>query len=490
MRIRRLALFGPIALALLVSGCASSPTSAPGVDGSPEEIYLAAVCKSGQERVVFALLAQGYQQGQGIKAEQVIAAASTAITATRDTVDTLRSGGVEWPSVVAEDVQTVASQEEIVADDLESVAASDEPGLDDALQTFFDRPDSSGEAGERVRAELDLGQPGDCPVSPASEKAFVATVQRFAPTIYERGDQAVIALGREICVVRSLGLSQGEEIDQVMAMGLTEVQAATLIEASTGYLCEAGDDAANSASPTSSTDAVDAFFDEFIAGNLILTQQNPKSDAQVIAQFAGAQAKFMLARDVLIGDMPGVPDTVKEAVLTALDEVLASMSAFTACLESPAFSNCNTEIDRNTELSNALGREAAALIPYGSRSGEEIIAALQGEDVTTANGDASVNPGTGSVSQLNALRKAEEYLAFTAFSRQGLIEQLEYEGFSTADATYAVDAVGANWNEQAAKKAREYLDMMAFSRSGLIDQLVFEGFSPAQAAYGADSVGL
>lgn len=39
------------------------------------------------------------------------------------------------------------------------------------------------------------------------------------------------------------------------------------------------------------------------------------------------------------------------------------------------------------------------------------------------------------VSQRNAVRTAEDYLDYTAFSREGLIQQLEYEGFSTEDAT-------------------------------------------------------
>jgi hypothetical protein len=83
-----------------------------------------------------------------------------------------------------------------------------------------------------------------------------------------------------------------------------------------------------------------------------------------------------------------------------------------------------------------------------------------------------------------------------AFSRQGLIEQLSSEagaGFSRADATYAVDAVSPNWNEQAAKAAQSYLDTMAFSRQGLIEQLSSEagaGFTHAQAVYGVNQTGL
>jgi hypothetical protein len=92
--------------------------------------------------------------------------------------------------------------------------------------------------------------------------------------------------------------------------------------------------------------------------------------------------------------------------------------------------------------------------------------------------------------QSNARRQAASYLDVIAFSRQGLIEQLEFEGYSTEDATYGVDAQNADWNEQAALKAAEYLDTMAFSRSGLIDQLVFEGFTRAEAEYGVSTTGL
>lgn len=96
---------------------------------------------------------------------------------------------------------------------------------------------------------------------------------------------------------------------------------------------------------------------------------------------------------------------------------------------------------------------------------------------------------TETLAQSNARRQAESYLSLTAFSRKGLIEQLEFEGFSKQDATYGADAVGANWKEQAARKAQEYLNLTAFSRQSLIEQLEFEGFTSAQASYGASAVG-
>jgi hypothetical protein len=94
------------------------------------------------------------------------------------------------------------------------------------------------------------------------------------------------------------------------------------------------------------------------------------------------------------------------------------------------------------------------------------------------------------MSQHNAVRKAEDYLDISAFSRKGLIDQLEYDDFSTADATFAVDSITVDWNEQAVKKAKDYLDISGFSRGGLIDQLEYDGFTPAQAQFGVAGAGL
>lgn len=94
------------------------------------------------------------------------------------------------------------------------------------------------------------------------------------------------------------------------------------------------------------------------------------------------------------------------------------------------------------------------------------------------------------VSQSNARKAAKSYLGLMAFSRSKLIEQLEFENYSTADATYGVDAQNADWNAQAAKSAKAYLKLMPFSRISLIDQLIFEGFSQAQAEYGVGTTGL
>lgn len=108
------------------------------------------------------------------------------------------------------------------------------------------------------------------------------------------------------------------------------------------------------------------------------------------------------------------------------------------------------------------------------------------ETTTTSTTSTSDLLSTG---QINAVRKAKEYLSIMSFSHDGLIEQLEYEKFTHTEAVYGADNCGANWNEQAVDKAKEYLSIMSFSHDGLIDQLEFDKFTHGEALYGADNCG-
>lgn len=91
--------------------------------------------------------------------------------------------------------------------------------------------------------------------------------------------------------------------------------------------------------------------------------------------------------------------------------------------------------------------------------------------------------------QQNALESAKQYLAFSAFSYDGLIDQLEYEKYTHEEAVYGADNCGANWNEQALKSAKDYLNFTSFSYDGLIKQLEYEKFTHEQAVYGASNCG-
>lgn len=147
---------------------------------------------------------------------------------------------------------------------------------------------------------------------------------------------------------------------------------------------------------------------------------------------------------------------------------------------------------------SAVGDDASAA-PSASASAASEEAPAEGAEVMTP--EAPVEPaapaapapeeaGNLSTSQKNAIRSAETYISLMPFSPSSLAEQLQFEGYSAEEASYAVDALDVNWDEQAVKSAEAYLLVSAFSRDGLIAQLEFGGFSAEQAAAAATSVGL
>lgn len=89
----------------------------------------------------------------------------------------------------------------------------------------------------------------------------------------------------------------------------------------------------------------------------------------------------------------------------------------------------------------------------------------------------------------NALKSAKSYLSHSSFSHDGLIGQLEYEGYTKEEATYAADNCGADWMEQAVKCAQSYIDHSSFSKKELLEQLKYEGFTDEQAKHGVEAVG-
>jgi len=100
--------------------------------------------------------------------------------------------------------------------------------------------------------------------------------------------------------------------------------------------------------------------------------------------------------------------------------------------------------------------------------------------------------------QQQALSSAQGYLSDgQGFSEAGLLKQLTSsygEKFATADAEWAIAQLHPDWNAQAVISAKGYMsDGQGFSRDGLIQQLTSsygEGFTLAQATYAVNQVGL
>jgi len=150
---------------------------------------------------------------------------------------------------------------------------------------------------------------------------------------------------------------------------------------------------------------------------------------------------------------------------------------YAVSLSNSGISNIDTSSSSNQQITN--------------QNQEETQPSQNTETITTptTTPDVEEESDTATIGEKNALAQAQSYLSFSAFSYSGLIEQLEFEGYSHTEAVYGADNSGADWNEQAALKAQSYLDYSPFSREGLIEQLEFEGFTREQAEYGVEAVG-
>jgi len=95
-----------------------------------------------------------------------------------------------------------------------------------------------------------------------------------------------------------------------------------------------------------------------------------------------------------------------------------------------------------------------------------------------------------------AVDSAKGYLSGgQGFSEQGLLQQLSStagEGFTEAQARYAISDLHPDWDAQAVDSAKGYLgDGQGFSRSSLLEQLTSSygaGFTDAQAEYAVNKV--
>ena len=164
-----------------------------------------------------------------------------------------------------------------------------------------------------------------------------------------------------------------------------------------------------------------------------------------------------------------------------LEDLLDDGVADVSCQERDDFT-----IDINDVLEGSFRRYHQYLDAVYTLS--EITGTIDSALKNTEIGNNSTKSAT--IGERNALQSAKDYLNYLGgFSYEGLVEQLEFEGYTHSEAVYAADNCGADWNEQAVIAARQYLNALSFSRQGLIEQLEFEGFTHSQAVYGVEQNG-
>lgn len=85
---------------------------------------------------------------------------------------------------------------------------------------------------------------------------------------------------------------------------------------------------------------------------------------------------------------------------------------------------------------------------------------------------------------LQANQRAEGAIEYAAFSKPGLVRQLQGELFTQEQATEAVEGLDVDWSIQAERSARETSQNIAISRSRLLYSLTDDGFTEVEAERG------
>ncbi|MDO4615256.1 MAG: Ltp family lipoprotein [Lachnospiraceae bacterium] len=212
------------------------------------------------------------------------------------------------------------------------------------------------------------------------------------------------------------------------------------------------------------------------------------SGYQLVTEMSASGKEEKISTSVMSGDSTWATISITGNEGTELDNILPSATDKIISLDDDAaISEYFESIDLNTFLTDATQKAGLNI------SADEItalISSLTGSTVGTTT-TTTQDPTTGESSGTNeeALAEAKEYLAFTSFSYDGLVDMLEYLGYSTEAATYAADNCGADWNEQALLSANSFLSYSGYSYSGLIEMLEYDGFTTEQATYAADNCG-
>src|SRR6478609_7343112 len=143
----------------------------------------------------------------------------------------------------------------------------------------------------------------------------------------------------------------------------------------------------------------------------------------------------------IIGSMGNDPKTAP----TAATDVAASTTSPSPTPAAPTTTVADQAAADKAAADKAAADRAAADKAAADKAAAAKAAAAKAAAAKAAAAKAAAEKAANAmtVSQEQAVNQAESYLEMTAFSRKGLIKQLEFEEFSKADAKYAVDHISS-----------------------------------------------
>jgi host cell surface-exposed lipoprotein len=221
---------------------------------------------------------------------------------------------------------------------------------------------------------------------------------------------------------------------------------------------------------------------------------------------AGGGVAALLVADVTISACSSTSSTVKEVSAPSASSSAAYQAAYTNGViygqdAGPAApGQTSAQWCASAVKSQGISRQTSAW-QAGCTTGAITAAQLQATPPASTPPSAPSTPTAPStpamtVSQQQAVSAAQGYLTEgEGFSYAGLLQQLTSSagnGFSQSDATFAINYLHPNWDQQAVQSAQGYLNGGGgFSYQGLLQQLTSSsgsGFTQVQAEYAINNL--
>ena len=183
----------------------------------------------------------------------------------------------------------------------------------------------------------------------------------------------------------------------------------------------------------------------------------------------------------------------EKTVATAKDKfamysVIAFLIAIPFCIIVTIAVNEDNDTDTSTSSSYSSDYDTSS---YSSDYDTDEDYDTSSDDDTSTTPSFSDDYSALDYESQNCYDTAMSYLDFMAFSRNGLIHQLQHDGYTNNAISNALDLLEkdyVSWDIEAVKKAQEYMETFSFSQQRLYEQLVHDGFTEEQANYGASYV--
>ena len=195
-----------------------------------------------------------------------------------------------------------------------------------------------------------------------------------------------------------------------------------------------------------------------------------KAESTIISEIESSKIESMI--DSSVAEVSKIKSGKTESEVTSSKSESKNESKVTSSRtesknESKVASSSRTESKNESKVTSSASKSKTESKVESSKSGSDNDVPTQYQEV---------------------IDDAKSFIEFGEYSYSGLIEILEFAGYSNDEAEFAALNCNADWNDEAVQCAEAYLDFKTMTKDELYRQLESEGFTKEQINYALSKV--